>query len=258
MPDKVTAFILTQNNQRTIRRCLDSVSWCDEIVVIDSNSSDNTLQIINEFSQIKLYHHQYTNAREQRIWGMQHVNTEWVFIIDSDEYCSASLKDKLQDMLSTDNLNYDGFLIFTRTLFFGKLLKHQDFISSFGKRLVRTSIAVNYKENVRVHASIILVKKTRLSKKYYLVHDPIDNLSNHFVKMSRYAKWQAEDMYEKNKSFQWWHVFLRPTSKFMKLYFINGGWRDGIRGLIICLLGGWSVFLKFLYLYELKIFKRNE
>jgi glycosyltransferase involved in cell wall biosynthesis len=256
--DKVTAFILTQNNERTIGKCINSVSWCDEIIVIDSYSDDKTLDIIREHPLTRIFQHQYTNAREQRIWGMQYVSTKWVFIIDSDEYCPEMLKNKIKEILNDINDKYDGFLFFTRTLFMGKLLNHQDYLSSYGKRLVLSSVATRYWKDTRVHASIRLDNKKYIEKSCFLVHDPIGSIHQHMVKVDKYAYWQAQDMYDSGKKISWYHLLLRPIGKFLKHYIIYRGFMDGLPGLIICMMGAWSVFLKFLYLKEMQYNATNK
>ncbi|MDP3113826.1 MAG: glycosyltransferase family 2 protein [Candidatus Cloacimonadaceae bacterium] len=247
----VSAFVLTQNSERTIKACLESVQWCDSVVLIDSFSEDDTLNIAKAYENVIIHQHQYTNAREQRTWGMRHVQTQWVFIIDSDEYCPPNLRDKILSILQSSDTQHDGYLFMTRTIFMGKLLTHQDYLSSYGKRLVHTNIATRYWRNTRVHASIRLDNKKYIARKYYLVHNPIASFSQHISKASKYAMWQAQDMYDNNKKAYWWHFVLRPGGKFLRHYLINGGWRDGMQGFVICALGASCVFLKFLYLKEL-------
>ena len=247
----LTAFILTQNNIRTIAACLDSLSWCENVVVIDSFSTDGTLEVISRYPNVRLYQHDYTNAREQRIWGMPHVLTKWVFIIDSDEICPPLLRDKLVEIVNSGDGTYDGYLFLTRTLFMGKLLKHRDYLSSRGKRLVMTGVATRYWRPAKVHASIRLDNKKYMPNCYYLIHDPIDSLSAHFKKMLRYARWQAEDMYDSGVRTKFWHLTLRPVGKFLQYFIIRGAFRDGWRGLVICVMGAIQVALKYLLLAEL-------
>jgi glycosyltransferase involved in cell wall biosynthesis len=250
--DYVTAFILTQNNERTIKRCLDSVLWCDDIVAIDSFSTDKTFEILKSTPKVRIFQHNYSNAREQRIWGMPNVCTKWVFIIDSDEYCPDKLKNKIIEILTKNNDKHDGYLFFTRTFFMGRLLIHQDYLSSYGKRLVLTSVATRYWKDTRVHASIQLDNKKFVDKRYYLVHNPIVNLRQHMIKVDKYAFGQAQDMFENRKKVFWYHLIIRPLGKFLKHYIVYKGFLDGFPGLIICLLGSWSVFLKFMYLKEMR------
>jgi glycosyltransferase involved in cell wall biosynthesis len=251
MPD-LSAFVLTQNNLRTIKACLDSLTWCPQVVVIDSFSTDGTVEIVKSYPNTMLWQHQYSNAQEQRIWGMQHVKSKWTLIIDSDELCPSGLRDVIQDILKDENNPHDGYIFLTRTMFMGRLLKHQDYMSSKGKRLVLTSIATRYWRKARVHASIRLDHRKIMPERYYLIHDPIDSLDAHFAKMRRYARWQAEDMYEKGKKTRWWHLTLRPVGKLLQYYLMRGAFRDGWRGLMICAMGAVQVSLKYLLLAELE------
>lgn len=250
-PD-LSAFVLTQNNLRTIKACLDSLAWCPQVVVIDSFSTDGTLEIVKSYPNTQLWQHEYTNAMEQRIWGMQHVSSKWTFIIDSDEICTPLLRDKILELVADGSSPHDGYIFLTRTMFFGKLLRHKDYMSSMGKRLVLTSVATRYWRQARVHASIRLDNKKYMPPRYFLIHDPIASLDSHFAKMKRYARWQAEDLYEKGKGTHWWHLTLRPVGKLLQYYLFRGAFRDGWRGLLICVMGAMQVALKYMLLAELQ------
>lgn len=247
----LTAFVLTQNNIRTIKTCLDSLSWCPQVVVVDSFSSDGTLKVLESYPNVTIYQHQYTNAREQRIWGIAHVKTMWTFIIDSDEICTHGLKDEIIRILTTQDATHDGFIFQIRTMFMGKLLTHSDYISSKGKRLVKTEIAAKYKQSSRVHASILLEHPKFVQPAVYLIHDPIGSLAEHFTKMIRYASWQAQDMHDRGMGVHWWHFLFRPGWKFLHFYVVKGGFRDGMRGLLICIMAATSILLKYALLAEL-------
>ena len=252
MAHNVSAFILTQNNETTIGECLESVQWCDEIVVIDSFSTDATLDIVARYPKARVHQHAYTTAAEQRIWGMPHVTTEWVFIIDSDEACTPPLAARLQQILAQERIEPDGYVVSMRTRFLGRQMKQLDYLSSRGKRLVLTSVATRYKQNSRVHAKIQLDRLARLPDRYRMIHNPIRSMQQHLAKMTRYASWQAQDMHDRGKTAHWWHFTLRPMYKFFHYYVILGQFKDGVRGLILSMLAGWSIFLKYLLLLELQ------
>ena len=129
---------------------------------------------------------------------------------------------------------------------------YQDYMSSMGKRLVLTSVATRYWRQARVHASIRLDNKKYMPPRYFLIHDPIASLDSHFAKMQRYARWQSEDLYEKGKRTHWWHLTLRPVGKLLQYYLFRGAFRDGWRGLLICVMGAMQVALKYMLLAELQ------
>ena len=99
MTPDLSAFVLTQNNIRTVHACLDSLTWCPKVVVIDSFSTDGTLEIVNSYPYTEVWQHQYTNAMEQRLLGMPHVTSKWTFIIDSDGICPPELESTLAEGL---------------------------------------------------------------------------------------------------------------------------------------------------------------
>ncbi|MCB5295478.1 MAG: glycosyltransferase family 2 protein [Candidatus Cloacimonetes bacterium] len=247
----VTGFVLTQNNERTLKACLDSLYWCDEIIVVDSFSTDTTEAIAKSYPKVRFLQHEYENYMEQRIWGIPHVKTKWTFTLDSDEVCSDPLREKIIEILKSGDETHDGYLFLIRTQIFGKLLKHQDLLSSRGKRLVMTKHATRYWRPARVHAQLRLDNKKEMPAKYYIIHNPIGSFSDHFRKMARYSRWQAQDMFDAGKRARWWHFTLRPVGKFLQFYIIKGGFRDGIEGLVVCALGAVNVAMKHIILAEM-------
>ena len=251
---KLSAFIPVQNVEDIIEDCLKSITWVDEIFIVDAFSTDNTVEICKKYPNVKLVQHEYKNSGAQRIWGMPQVAFNWVFIIDSDERCTPKLREEIENILSMDEIPFDGYNIHIKTKFMGKLLFHDTYLGSGGKRLVRKELHKNYVLK-RVHAKLKIDKLTWLrNKKAYLIHIPIRDSKSQWHKMSRYASWAAEDMYENNKKVHWYHFAIRPLYKFFQYYFIRGGIVDGIQGLIICGLAGISIFMKYYKLFEF----RNE
>ena len=249
---KVSGFVPCQNSEAVIRECLESLRWCDEVLVVDSYSTDRTLDIVREFENTRILQHEYTNSVEQRIWGMPQVAYDWVFIIDSDERCSPKLREEIEQILGLDEITYDGYLIHIRTEYKGKLLKHDSYLGSGGKRLVRKEMWRNYKIK-QVHSGMRIDNKTWIKNpQAYLVHVPILDLGKHWQKMIRYACWSADDMNSRGKKVYFYHFLFRPFFKFLQYYLIRGGIRDGMRGLLLCLLGGLAVFMKFARLWELR------
>jgi glycosyltransferase involved in cell wall biosynthesis len=170
----VTGFVLTQNNERTLKACLDSLYWCDEIIVVDSFSTDTTEAIAKTYPKVRFLQHEYENYMEQRIWGIPHVQTKWTFTLDSDEVCSDPLREKIIEILKSGDETHDGYLFLIRTQIFGKLLKHQDLLSSRGKASSDDKHATRYWAYARVHAQLSpLDNKKEMPAKYYIIHNPI-------------------------------------------------------------------------------------
>ena len=253
---KLSAFLPVQNVEDIIIDCLDSIIWVDEVFIVDSFSTDKTVEICKRYPNVKLVQHEYINSMEQRMWGMPQVAYNWVFIIDSDEQCTPALRKEIEQILSSDEISYDGFLVHIRTEFMAKLLKHDTYLGSGGKRLVRKEMHRNFKQK-QVHSGMRIDNKTWIKNpQAYLLHVPIRDLSKHWQKMIRYANWSAIDMKSNKKKVNIFHFTIRPWFKFFQYYIIRGGILDGIRGLIICLFAGFSVFMKYAKLWEL--YQKNE
>jgi len=249
---KITAFIPVQNIEDIIKDCLESIKWVDEIFIVDGFSTDKTLKICRQYPNVKIIQHEYENSGAQRSWGMPHVTHDWIFIIDSDERCNKELQDEIQNVLSMDKISVDGFSVNIKTKFLGKLQNYDRYLGHRGMRLVRKE---TYKKFVlkRVHSKLVVKNAEKIiNKKAFLIHEPIRDFSEHLKKMIRYAEWAALDMYEKGIRANPFHFLFRPFGKFIIHYFIKRGLLDGIRGLILCKIAAYSVFLKYYKLYHIQ------
>ena len=250
---KLSAFIPVQNVEGSIEDCLASITWVDEIFIVDGFSTDGTVDICRKYPKVKIVQHAYENSGTQRSWGMPQVAHEWVFIIDSDERCTLELRGEIEKILSQEDIPYDGFNVPIRTMFFGKLLRHRTYLGSGGKRLVRREMYKNYVLK-RVHAKLKIPRLTWIDNKdAYLIHIPIRDFQTQWKKLIRYSTWYAEDMFDRGERVRWYHFTLRPFFKFFQFYVVKGGFRDGLRGLALCMIAGVSIFMKYYKLYELRM-----
>ncbi len=248
----LSAFIPVQNVEDIIEECLDSIKWVDEIFIVDAFSTDKTLEICRKYPNVKIVQHEYENSGAQRFWGMPQVSHDWVFIIDSDERCKEELRNEIKKILSRDNINVDGFWVSIKTKFLGKLQQHDRYLGHQGMRLVRKETYKNYVFK-RVHSKLVIQNAGRIkNKNAFLIHEPIRDFSTHLKKMIRYAEWTAQDIYEKGTRTKPYHFLLRPFGKFFIHYFLKAGFLDGIRGLILCKIAAFSVFLKYYKLYHIQ------
>jgi glycosyltransferase involved in cell wall biosynthesis len=247
---KLSAFIPVQNVEDIIEDCLKSIQWVDEVFIVDAFSTDRTVEICRKYPNVKLVQHAYVNSGQQRFWGMPQVAHDWVFIIDSDERCTETLRQEIEKILSQDEIQYDGFNVPIRTWFMGKLLHHDTYLGSGGKRLVRKSTYKNYVLK-RVHAKLKIERLTWIwNRKAYLIHDPIRDFTSQWQKLIRYSNWYAEDMFDRGERVYWYHIIVRPVLKFLQFYLIRRGFLDGVRGMILCMIAGISIFMKYYKLWE--------
>lgn len=257
---KLSAFIPVQNVEPMIRQCLDSITWVDEVFIVDAFSTDRTVEICKEYPNVKIVQHEYENSGAQRSWGMPQVTHNWVFIIDSDERCTPALRREIEKILSQGEIQYDGFLVSLKTLFFGRLQNHDRYLGYRGMRLVHRETARNYTLR-SVHSTLDVKHRSMIkAKDAYIIHEPIRDFKNHIYKMTRYAEWAATDMYNKGQRINLLHLIFRPFYKFFNHYFFKLGFLDGLNGLVLCTLAGISIFLKYYALMHLQYnaLKTNE
>jgi glycosyltransferase involved in cell wall biosynthesis len=248
----LSAFIPIQNVEDIIEDCLESIKWADEIFIVDAFSTDNTINICKRYPNVKMVQHKYENSGAQRIWGMPQVTHDWVFIIDSDERCNEELRSEIQKVLSMDKVGVDGFWVNIKTKFLGKLQHHDRYLGHRGMRLVRKETYKNYVLK-RVHSKLVVKNTGRIQSKHaFLIHEPIRDFSTHLNKMIRYAEWAAQDMAEKGIRANPYHFLFRPLGKFFLHYIVKAGFLDGLRGLILCKIAAFSVFLKYYKLYHIQ------
>lgn len=249
---KLSAFIPVQNVEDILVNCLESIKWVDEIFIVDAFSTDGTLEICKQYSNVKIVQHKYENSGAQRSWGMPQVSNDWVLIIDSDESCTPELKTEIEKILSSNKIVVDGFWVSIKTKFFDKLQYYDRYLGHRGMRLVRKETYKNYVLK-RVHSKLV-VKNSGIigNKNAFLIHEPIRDFSEHLKKMIRYAEWAAQDMHEKGICAKPVHFLFRPFGKFFIHYILKRGFLDGVRGLILCKIAAYSVFLKYYKLYYIQ------
>jgi len=188
---------------------------------------------------------------------MPQVANEWVFIIDSDERCTPELQKEIESILSMETIPYDGYEVYLRTKFFGKIQNHDRYLGYIGMRLVRRE---SYKEYTlrNVHSTLDIKNRSKIkNRKAFIIHIPIRNFKQHWKKLIRYTTWQAEDMHKKGKNANLLHFLFRPLYKFTNHFFFKLGFLDGVRGLILCSIAAISVFMKYYKLFEMRNSKKK-
>ncbi len=250
---KLSVFIPVQNVADIIENTLDSIRWVDEIFIVDSFSTDDTVEICRRYPKVKIVQHEYENSGAQRMWGMPQVKCDWIFVIDSDEICTPELRARIDEILSSDSPQYDGYRVRIKSKLLGKIQNHEHYLGWSGMRLFKKEMINKYKIK-RVHSKMNINPEGKIiGEGAYIIHEPIRDFAGAIKKMIRYAEWAAQDMFEKGKRVRWYHFTIRPLHKFFVLYIIRLGFLDGIRGLILCTMASFSVFLKYYKLFFLQM-----
>ena len=249
----LSVAIITYNEEDNLPRTLNSIKdIASEIVVIDSHSTDKTREIAR-FYGAKVYEEDWKGFRDQKNLALEKCTQEWILFLDADEVVSNELKDSIINEIK--NPSADGFLINRKTYYLGKFLNYT-WQPDWKLRLVnKKSNPVWDGENIHEYLKISgNVRKL----KGFLYHYTYKDLEEHFQKSLKYAKLSAEIYYKKGKKFKLHKLILNPIWAFTKIYILELGFLDGIRGLSVGISYLISTFLKYMYLWELEQKDKNN
>ena len=236
MPE-ITAIIPTFNEEAHISDALDSVSWANEIIVVDSFSTDSTPEIVRNRKEVKFVQHEYENSAAQKNWIIPQAKNEWIFLLDADERVTPELKKSLLAFREQGTEEFVGFWIKRQNFFLGQKLR---FIWK-GDAVVRLFHRDRCRyEDLAVHAEITTEGKLG-SLKGKLHHHSFLTLEKYRQKLERYAQWSARDYEPKTGKVNFYHLYLKPAYRFFKHYILQLGVLDGRAGFIISRFMAWGV-----------------
>src|SRR5262245_47066588 len=253
MSEKVTALIPTFNEEQVLGECLESVRWADEIFVVDSFSSDRTRDIARE-AGARILTHEYVNSAAQKNWAIPQALHPWVLLVDADERVTPELREEIRALLARGP-GHDGYWIRRANHFLGKRMKHGGWETDKVIRLFRRDRA-RY-EAKEVHAEIDLPRPLPILR-HPLLHYSFRGFSQYWRKMQLYSDWGASQLWKEGRRAGWISVGLRPVQRFLKMYVARAGFLDGVHGLVLAMLGAFSVFLKYAKLWEMGIRAREK
>jgi len=249
----VSALILTGNEITNVERCIHSVSWANEVVVIDDYSTDGTVERCQELNA-KVYQRKYDYYGAQSQWGLQHCSNDWVYQLDADEECTPELGEEIEKLFYTSPV-HDAYTMKIRPLFLGKEIKHG---SWGGKRRLRLFHKQNvYYAGPKNHESLQNIHNIgHLNGAYF--HHTYQTMHEWVKKQIWYARFACETVYEKGHRPSFFNFLIRPPLRFFDSYIRRLGILDGKHGLMIAGFESITLFLRYCYLYEMVNQKNPE
>ncbi len=242
----VTACIITFNEESNIRRCLESVKWADEIVVVDSNSTDATVEICREYTQ-KIYHREFEGHIEQKSYALQCAGNDWVLCIDADEELSPALISEIREGLEKEGDKFEGFFFPRHAFYLGRWINHCGWYPDYKLRLFRKSLGewggTNPHDKVELKGR---TKHLRNDMNHYTYKD----FSHHLKTIDDYSTIYAREARKRGERFSLAKLIFRPVFKFFEIYLYKKGCMDGLPGFIISVLYSYYVFLRYSKIWE--------
>ena len=250
----VSAVIIARNEEKQIPRCLASLGWADEILVVDAMSSDRTVQICQDSTQpwaskIRVLQRSWTGFKDQRNYSIQQATHDWVLVVDADEACSPELAAKIRDLLkSSENPPFLAYKVRRIEYLLGKPIYHGMWNPSYQDRFFHRK-GVHYVNEVHEYP---IFPTPAASLHEPLHHWPDLTPEKILNKMNYYTTIEARDRVAQGKRTNAFHlIFTFPAMSF-KTYFYYGAYRDGMHGLVIALIEGISRLVRHIKMWEIQ------
>lgn len=244
---KLSAVIITKNEEKNIRRCLESVNFADEVIVIDSNSTDNTTDIARVMGA-KVFKREWKGFGPAKQEGVNQAAGQWILSIDADEAVSKELADEIMSKIESSN-GTSGFYIKRKTKFLGRWILHSGWYPGHVLRLFQ-------KDKAKFDEAVVHEKVETDGRVEYLngdlLHYSYPDLESYLNKFNRYTTLGAEEALRKGKRAGGVDIIIKPPVAFLKHYIVKQGFRDGLEGFILAALSATAVLVKYAKLYKMQ------
>lgn len=245
MNNKISVTIICKNEESRIRKCLDSVTWVDEIVVVDSGSTDKTLDIVREYTDKIIINKDWPGFGLQKKLAVDKASNDWILSLDSDEVVSDELRDEIQGIVNKLN-DKTVYRLNRLTSFCHKFIRHSGWHPD---RIVRLFNKKHYNFNDSlVHEAVDCKGAKRVDLKGKLFHFTFESLEDYMDKRNSYARIWAENQYARGKKVGVLSILSHSLFSFVRHYFIRLGILDGYHGFLISVIQMEYTFNKYNFL----------
>jgi glycosyltransferase involved in cell wall biosynthesis len=240
--------VICFNEEHNIKRCLESSSWANEIVVVDSMSNDKTVELARQYTD-SVYQRPWAGYENQKNFALSKAGCDWVLSVDADEEISEALRDEIKDKILQAR-SKDGYRIPRRSFYQGRWINHSGFYPDKQLRLFKRGrgqwTGGRVHERVEITGSVGGLKNDLLHYPYKGV------ISGQIGTVNDFSSLLADEMYQKGKRFHLWLLLIRPLFKFMEVYFLKRGFLDGLAGFIIAISSAYAMFARYVKLREME------
>ncbi len=244
----VSAVVIAYNDEPNMEACLESVTWADEIIVVDSFSTDATTAISKRFTD-KVFQHAFHGFGRLRNEAIGHAAHEWIFSLDTDERATPLLRDEIRRTVDAAPAA-DAYFVPRKNYFLGRWIQHCGWYPDYRQPQLFRKNRFRYREEL-VHESFDVDGPVGYLASPALQY-PFRNIDHYLLKQDRYSDLMARRMLEQNRRFSPHQLVTHPCFTFFKMYVGRRGCLDGIPGLILSGLYAYYTFIKYARLWELR------
>jgi ADP-heptose:LPS heptosyltransferase/glycosyltransferase involved in cell wall biosynthesis len=247
----LSAFIICKDEELNIRRAIESIKWADEILIVDSRSTDRTLDICREYPDVRIIERDWPGHREQKQFALEECRGKWVLNIDADEEVSMELRAKIQKILSLPEEERDavhGYYLCRVVFFLEKWWDRSGWYPEYRMRFFQRAHATWGGVNPHEKA---LVKGPKKKLKAHLFHYTYTGFSDLMETLNRFSENSAQALYDQGERAGIKHIIFHPIVRFLKFMFIKRGYREGVLGFIVAGSQSIYTFLKYAKLWEI-------
>ena len=247
----ISAVVITKNEEKNILECLSSLSWCDEIIVVDDNSTDKTVDLAKKTKAIVLVRSLNSDFSAQRNYGLGLAKNDWVLFVDADERVSSALWYEIMNAINNPIDSYSGYYIKRTDFLFGKKLKHGETGNVKFIRLVKKDSGRwvgKVHEEWQAQGQVGVLNNS-------LEHFPHSTVKNFIAETNHYTDIRSRELFVKKVNAYWLSILLYPLGKFTFNYIFRLGFLDGLPGLVFALIMSFHSYLvrgKLWYLWQKK------
>jgi (heptosyl)LPS beta-1,4-glucosyltransferase len=239
----LSAVLIVKNEASMLRDCLESIKWVDNIIILDSGSQDETLNIAREYTNNIFTNDDWQGFGVQRQRAQEFVNTDWIIMIDADERMTVELRQSIEQVIKA-NTEQTAYKIPRLSNVFGRFIRHSGWYPDYVIRLYRKRDGI-YSDS-RVHEKLELKPSVQIEPlKGDLLHYTYRDLEHYLVKSAHYAAEWAMQRHSSGRKTSIFNGIMHGTGCFIKMYIIRAGFLDGKQGFLLAVLSAHSTFVKY-------------
>lgn len=250
----VSAIVVCYNEEENIGACLESLRWCDEIVVIDSFSTDGTVEICRRFTD-RVIQKAWAGYRDQKAFAHSQATQDWVLLVDSDERVTPELREEIGQALARDKGEYSGYALPRLVFYLNRWWRRGGWYPDYDVRLFRRERATW--GGTDPHEKIIVDGKVRRLR-HPLHHFSYRDIEDHIARINRFTSISSGELRRSGRSWRLVDALFRPAARFFHSYVLQRGFMEGFAGFYVAVTAAVYVFLKYAKLWELETEEKNN